>query len=133
MKRVGRLFFLLTFAFLQCVSPLAHAHLGGDASLGRFHVFHFHDAPHKQSHDHGTRALSGGHSHSASDLPVVKVPDGKRRTQASIAIIAPALDLGGIQFAFPVLFVNLGGADAVHPALPFPYFTQPAQAPPQCA
>lgn len=129
MKSAGRLFFLLTFALLQCVSPLAHAHIGGDASGGAFHVFHFHDVRHV--HAQAPRASSSGHRFHASNLPVVKVPDGKRRNQAAVPQLAQAMSEAGIilprQLAETAKFPD---TVSKHIPSPPPYFTQYAQAPP---
>ncbi len=132
MKRAGRMIFLLSFAFLQCVAPLAHAHVAGDAAPGgRFHIFHFHDA--SQQHDQASRVSSAGDASKASDLPVVKVPDGKRRSHVTIVVYSPVLDRGGMVLPAsrtprkPVCAYR----ERVH--LPSPFFRQYSQAPPACA
>lgn len=133
MKRTGRMVFLLGFAFLQCVAPLAHAHMGGDgAPGGRFHIFHFHDAS-QQQHDQASRMSSAGHASNASDLPVVKIPDGKRRSHVSIVVYSPVLDRGGM--VLPVSFTQGKPVrvDGAHIYLPSPFFRQYSQAPPACA
>ncbi len=124
--------FLLGFAFLQCVAPLAHAHVGGDASpSGRVHIFHFYDA--SQQHDHASRMSSAGHASNASDLPVVKVPDGKRRSHVSIVVYSPVLDRGGVVLPVPLAQGTPVCVDGAHVYLPSPFFRQYSQAPPTCA
>lgn len=129
MKRARRLYFLLTFALLQCLAPVAHAHFGSDASDGAFHAFHFHQAQLPHALDHAPRLSSGSHQFHPSNLPVVRVPDGKRRNQASAPLIAPAMVASGIHLrtAAPAKFTHLNYARI---PLPPPYFRQYAQAPP---
>jgi hypothetical protein len=131
MKRAARVVFLVTFALLQCVAPLAHAHIGGDASGGRFHIFHFHDGLQKQAHDHVSRMSSGGHASAASDHPAVKVPDGKRRHHASIAVLPPAMDPNGMRRDVPAVLGKSACLDCARITFPSPYFKRHSQAPPR--
>jgi len=135
MKRAGRLLFLLTFALLQCVSPLAHAHIGGDASGGRFHIFHFHDVRHVHAHANDRTAFvsNGGHRLHAPDLPVVKVPDGKRRSHATAPLTTSARVAVGIRPVASVALRRFTRLNDERIPFPPPYFKQPAQAPPACA
>ena len=133
MTRVGRLFFLVTFALLQCVAPLAHAHLGGDASGGHFHLFHFYDGQQKHAQDHGSRVSSGGHGASSSDHPAVKVPDGKRRHHVSIAVASPALEHAGMPLDVPVMLGKSACLDCALDIPSPPFFKRHSQAPPDCA
>jgi hypothetical protein len=125
MKRAGRFFFLLTFALLQCVSPLAHAHIGGDASGGAFHVFHFNKAHQLHAHDHMARMSNGGHRFHASELP-----DGKRRNQANAVSIASPLIRAGIRLPAPAPAEKFSRQNGERIPLPPPYLNQYAQAPP---
>jgi hypothetical protein len=131
MRRVGRIAFLLGFALLQCVAPLAHAHVRGDAAMGALH-FHFGQIEHMQ-HDQGSRVSGGSHAVEASELPVIKVPDGKFRAKATFAFTSPWLNHPGAGLVLPAMLASPARVAPVHADLPSPYLKHYSQAPPRRA
>lgn len=80
MKRSFRLLMVLGFALLQCMSPLAHAHVGGGHQGERIHLNGV-----QQQLDHAA-ALANQHEIAESqELPVVDMPQGKKRSVAESA------------------------------------------------
>lgn len=75
MRRYTRIFLAVTFALLQCVSPLAHAHIGGDPSGQRIHI---HEV--EQQLDHIARLSNGNVSVETSEAPVIGMQQSKPRS-----------------------------------------------------
>jgi len=81
LNRLIRLYLLLLFALLQCVAPLAHAHVNGDNADGNVHLASIDSAwlyEHSlNQHDSAVTQLSVEHEHSA----VVCVPPESRGSE----------------------------------------------------
>jgi len=124
MRRITRIFLVATFALMQCVSPFAHAHVGG----GHFgQGLHIHEV--QQQLEHLEMLHSGVNAH-VPDAPAVTTPQSKPRLGVQhvfshpmvhgyeVALPAPA------SFSLPVRFTDAGLS------LPPPFRKQHPQAPP---
>ncbi len=129
LNRAIRLSLLMLFALLQCVAPLAHAHVNGQHADHDVHIVHIvhielSDAPWYNDHDAAAHHLSAGEHHSA----VVCMPTSYRfNIQASVQAVVVNLQsfpLSCVAGALPLLHTERQLA----PLLPYqhPY----SQAPP---
>lgn len=82
MRRATRIFLVLFFALLQCVSPLAHAHIGGDHSGTRIHIDEV-----QQQLDY----LSVNAVVEPSDSAAVHTPQGKQRNPVQLVFDYPCI------------------------------------------
>jgi hypothetical protein len=93
-----RIQLLLLFALLQCVAPLAHAHVNGDNAGHKVHLDII-DSPWLSAHDHdaGEAGLSAERVHSDHSAVVSMPPEfrygGLAVAQASGATAEPVLAL----------------------------------------
>ncbi len=126
MRHASRTFLVLLFALLQCVTPLAHAHVGGEHSGTRARV-HLDEVQQQFAH------LNQGKAFESSEAPVIHMPDGKERNHVQIGSGHPV-----VQGAYrPPLVAESTGARIASvvpsPSLPIPFLRQNPQAPPALA
>lgn len=129
MTRLAHLFLALSFAAIQCIAPLAHAHTAGSAEHG-IHL------PETVAEAHVLAAEASCGTVEADESPAVVVPDGKRKHERPspawdpiCTTAAVALPDIAITDALPVLVATPDPAGL--PALSFR--THYPQAPPAVA
>lgn len=103
MTRLTHLFLALSFAAMQCVAPLAHAHTAGSHEQG-IHL------PVAAADAHVPEAEASCCTIEADESPAVVVPEGKRKQERPMpawdaAFTAPAIVITGfvVTHASPVL------------------------------
>jgi len=124
MRRAARIFLVLSFALLQCVSPLAHAHVGGHDAGTRVHLGEV---------ERQADSLEALAAVEPSEMPVIYVPDGKQRNYSQHAWNQPALCGSCAPCAIEDSAPAHIAAIAERPALPQLFRTQNPQAPPALA
>lgn len=125
LNRLSRLFLLLLFVLLQCVAPLAHAHVNGDSTDRHVHIA-VTDASQLNELDHHADAahLSHAENHSA----VVCMPPEYRGSALLIDEPAAASKYGMFVLREHGAVVAV---DFYPPPLPLTPYQQPSsQAPP---
>ena len=65
LKSNFRLLLLMLFALLQCIAPLAHAHVNGHHSADELVIVDYVDARHSHNHNIGVFHMSVAEEHSA--------------------------------------------------------------------